>query len=109
MKVKNVVIDSLATCGKSAIVTDVRIKYKYENGQRTSEQEGYSVACVLPERSYDDLVVSVPAIPSALEQLEGNPLVQFEGLVLTLYGRPDDLRIAAKASAVRIADGKSKV
>ena len=108
MKVRNVVIDAYATCGKTAIVTGVRAKNKYVNGQRTDEQDGYAISVVLPERGYEDLVVSVPTIPDALEPLEGNPVVQFEGLTLSIYGRPDDLRIAARASAVQVNTGKAK-
>ena len=108
MKVKSVVVDAMATCGQTAIVTDVRSKNKYVDGQRTAEPDGYAVSVVLPERGYVELVVSVPAIPDALESLVGNPIVQFEGLALSIYGRQDDLRIAAKASSVQIVTGKTK-
>lgn len=108
MNVRNVVIDAQATCGKTAIVTGVRPKYKYVDGKRTTEQDGYAIACVLPDRGYDDLVVSVPDIPEGLAQLHGNPTVQFDGLTMSIYGRPDDLRVAARASAVRIIDSKGK-
>ena len=52
--------------------------------------------------------MSVPTLSAELEQCTGNPVVQFDGLTMSIYGRPDDLRIAAKASAVRIVDGKTK-
>lgn len=107
MNARNVTIDAAATCGSTAIVTAVRPKYKYVNGAKTNEQEGYSISCVLPERSYQDLTVTVPAIPPELEDLHATPLVRFDGLALTIYGRSDDLRIAARAAAVYVigADG----
>ena len=80
----------------------------YADGKRTNEQDGYTVTCVLPERDYEELAVSVPTLSAELEQCTGNPVVQFDGLTMSIYGRPDDLRIAAKASAVRIVDGKTK-
>ena len=108
MNIKNAKIDAYATCGKTAIVKGVRIKYKYADGKRTNEQDGYTVTCVLPERDYEELAVSVPTLSAELEQCTGNPVVQFDGPTMSIYGRPDDLRIAAKASAVRIVDGKTK-
>lgn len=108
MTIKNVVIDAAATCGKTAIVKSVRPKFRYVDGRRTDVQEGFSIACVLPERGYEELSISVPAIPAELEGCVGNPLVSFDGLTLSVYGRPDDLRISAKAAAVRMVDGRSK-
>ena len=108
MNLKSIIIDAAATCGKTAIVKAVRPRYRYIDGRRTDVQEGYSIACVLPERGYEELTVSVPSIPAELEGCVGNPLVSFDGLTLSIYGRPDDLRLSAKAAAVRMVDGKAK-
>lgn len=108
MTIKNVIIDPAATCGKTAIIKSVRPRYRYIDGRRTDVQEGYSIACVLPERGYEELSVSVPSIPAELEGCTGNPCVTFDGLTLSVYGRPDDLRLSAKAAAVHMVDGKAK-
>ena len=108
MNLKSIIIDAAATCGKTAIVKSVRPRYRYIDGRRTDVQEGYSIACVLPERGYEELTVSVPSIPAELEGCTGNPFVTFDGLTLSVYGRPDDLRLSAKATAVRLVDGRSK-
>lgn len=109
MNPKSAVIDAYATCGNSAIATAVRIKFKYVDGNRTNEQDGYTVTCVLPERKYQELVVTVPSIPAELDQPipDDGIVVRFEGLTITLYGR-DDVRLAAKATAVHVIDGKHK-
>lgn len=108
MNIKNTVIDAAATCGRTAIVKGIRPRYRYIDGRRTDVQEGYSIACVLPERGYEELSVSVPSIPAELEGCTGNPFVTFDGLTLSVYGRPDDLRLSAKATAVHMVDGKAK-
>lgn len=108
MNIRDIVIDPTATCGKTAIVKSVRPRYRYADGRRTDVQEGFSIACVLPERGYEELVVSVPSIPAELVEYTGNPTVIFDGLSLSVYGRSDDLRLSAKAAAVRMVDGKAK-
>ena len=109
MKIKSLVIDAHATCGDFAIATAVRPKFKYENGQRLNEQDGYTITCVLPEHGYEELVVAVPAVPAELEQLTGNPIVHFDALLLSLYLNKDkEYKISAKANAVHIVDNKDK-
>lgn len=108
MTVKDLAIDHYGSTGKSAIVKRIRTKVKYINNKRTNEQDGYAVDCVLPERSYNDLTVVVPAIPEELMQYSGNPIVCFEGLNLYVYGPQNDPKVGAKASSVHIVDGKSK-
>lgn len=108
MKVRDLVIDHSGTAGKSAIVKSVRIKHKYVANKPTSEQDGYAIECVLPERGYNDLTVAVPEIPEELGQCSGNPVVQFEELNLFIYGPQTDLKVGAKASSVHIIGGKTK-
>ena len=108
MNIRDIVIDPTATCGKTAIVKSVRPRYRYVDGKRTDQQEGYTISCVLPERGYEELSISVPSIPAELEGCAGNPAIQFDGLTLSVYGRSDDLKISVKAAAVRLVDGKAK-
>ena len=106
--IKDLIIDHNASVGKTAIVRSVRAKFKYINGVRSLEQEGFSVDTVLPERDYNSLTVSVSSIPPELEQLNGNPVVQFENLTLFTYGPLTDLKVGAKADSVHIVGGKTK-
>ena len=108
MKPKDLVVDAYATCGQTAIARSIWIKYKYVDGVKTAEQEGYSIECVLPERHYNDITVSVRQVPDTLLQRTDDPVIAFDNLQLTIYGRLDDLRIVAKASAAREVDSKHK-
>ena len=130
MEIRSVKIDALATCGNTAIVKYVRPKTKYIENKPTTEKEGFTIACVLPERGYEELVVTVPAVPSELENLTGNrnPIVCFDGLRLSIYlyrkdknkeedkdkekekekDKEPEYRISAKANAVHIVESKEK-
>ena len=106
MKVRDLVISHSASVGTSLIVKSIRTRYKYVDNKRTTDQDGFSIDCVLPERGYIDLTVSVPKIPAELEQLNGNnPVVQFENITLFTYGPQTDSKVGAKADSVHIIGG----
>lgn len=79
MKLKNIIIDAVATTGGQMVVTGVRPAAVYIDGAKTDAVDGWRVDCVLPMRGYDRLSVKLPQTATVNESIVGKE-VSFDGL-----------------------------
>lgn len=101
MKLKDIIIDAVATTGGKLIATGVRPAAVYINGARTDEVDGWRVDCVLPMRGYDRLSVKLPQTATVNESIVGKE-VSFDGLEIKASVISGRGIVSSMASGVRV-------
>ena len=48
------------------IAIDCNVRFKYNNGQKTDEQDGFAISVILPNMGYEKLTLKVASIPENL-------------------------------------------
>lgn len=100
MNIQDLIIDANATVGKKLLLTEVLPSFKYENGKRTDEVNGFKYVVAMAERHLEKLSVKIDG-DLQLEMPENDyPLVRFEGLELSVYRIANEYRVAAKAKSI---------
>ena len=100
--ISELIIDSRST-GKKLFLVGVKPVFKYENGQRVSDEPiGYKYEIALPEHHMEKLAVR---IDGAQQMDEPNSFqeVALDGLKLNLYWTPQGHQLRATASKIRPA------
>ena len=102
MKVNELKIDALASIGPNPILVDIVPSYIYENGHRTEKLSGYRYVIALPAHSLDKLSVKIESDKMLIERSEDEvPVVEFDGLEMSLYWPPTGYQVSARASGIR--------
>lgn len=102
MKVNELKIDALASIGPNPILVDIVPSYIYENGHRTEKLSGYRYVIALPAHSLDKLSVKIESDKMLIERSEDEfPVVEFDGLEMSLYWTPTGYQVSARASGIR--------
>lgn len=102
MKITELKIDAYASIGPNPILVDIVPSYIYENGRRTEKLSGYRYVVALPAHSLDKLSVKIDSDTMLIERSEDEfPVVEFDGLVLSLYWTPVGHQVSARASGIR--------
>ncbi|MGN1112082.1 MAG: hypothetical protein ACI4RP_02655 [Acutalibacteraceae bacterium] len=102
LKVNELKIDAYASIGPNTILVDIVPSYIYENGRRTEKLSGYRYVVALPAHSLDKLSVKIEGDEKLLERSEDEfPVVEFDGLVMSLYWTPSGYQVSARASGIR--------
>lgn len=100
MKITNLKLN--ASCiGKKMLLVDVTPCYKYENGQRTNEIEGYRYVVVLPEMEFDKLGVKIEG-NQLIEKPDEYADISFEGLNIFIYWRAGTYEVGATATGIKV-------
>ncbi len=87
--------------GSGLILTDVTPAYKYADGQKTNEVEGYRYTIAAPEHGLKKITVKI----KGKQQIEANnelKIVEFTELTLKPYFRAGEVLIAAVADAISV-------
>lgn len=98
MKVTDLKIDN-KTLGKKLLLVDVTPCFIYENGNRTSNIDGYRYTVALPEHAFDKLQVKILG-EQLVEKPEGYVEVTFEGLEIFIYWRNGNYEVGATATGI---------
>ena len=106
LKITDLVISN-DSIGKKALLVEVKPRYKYANGQRTEEIEGYAYTIVLPEKQFKKLIVKIDGDKKMDTPAEGYTEVIFEGLELSIYWVQGQYAVAAKATGIRPVNSKN--
>ena len=102
MKVNELKIDALASIEPNPILVDIVPSYIYENGHRTEKLSGYRYVIALPAHSLDKLSVKIESDKMLIERSEDEfPVVEFDGLEMSLYWTPTGYQVSARASGIR--------
>lgn len=102
MKITELKIDALASIGPNPILVDIVPSYIYENGHRTEKLSGYRYVVALPAHSLDKLSVKIESDKMLIERSEDEfPVVEFDGLEMSLYWTPTGYQVSARASGIR--------
>ena len=100
MEILNLVIDVKASLGNKFLFFFIRPSYKYENGKRLDEIEGYKYDIVLPERKYEKMSVKISGEARFPYPVENPINVEFEGLKLKPYWYSGRYDVSATASNI---------
>lgn len=102
MKVNELKIDAYASIGPNPILVDIVPSYIYEHGNRTDKLSGYRYVVALPAHSLDKLSVKIESDKMLIERSEDEfPVVEFDGLEMSLYWTPTGYQVSARASGIR--------
>ena len=102
MKVNELKIDAYASIGPNPILVDIVPSYIYENGHRTEKLSGYRYVIALPAHSLDKLSVKIESDKMLIERAEDEfPVVEFDGLEISIYWTPTGYQVSARASGIR--------
>ena len=101
MKINDLVIDANRTLGGQKLLTAIIPSYKYENGEKTAEIDGYNYEVVLTQRGFEKIRVKIEG-PQAFDMPSDYPLVEFEGLEIKAYVIGGNPLIKFGAKAIKI-------
>lgn len=101
MKISDLIIDVNKTLGGQKILTAITPAYKYANGEKTEEIEGYNYEIVLPQREFEKVRIRI-AGRQAFDMPEVYPAVDFEGLEIKAYVISGSPLIKFTADAIKI-------
>lgn len=102
MKVNELKIDAYASIGPNPILVDIVPSYIYESGRRTEKLSGYRYVVALPAHSLDKLSVKIESDKMLIERPENEfPVVEFDGLEISIYWTPTGYQVSARASGIR--------
>lgn len=99
MKLNDIVIDNEKTLGKHLLLTEVIPYYRYNDGKKTNEIEGYKYTVVLQERKFEKLSVKIEG-DCRMSQPDKYQEVELKGLELRPYSKDGDFAISAKATDI---------
>lgn len=87
MKTNQIIVDAQKTLGTNMRITGMREVFKYENGERTNEQDGYRYEVVLLDRSFEKISFKVANNNELFtpEQIENNIAVKAIKPEISLY------------------------
>lgn len=99
MKLTDIIV-AMETIGNVYMLVDIKTVYKYENGKRTEEVEGYTYIIALPQKAYERIEVKI--LGKKMIELVDNeyPEVEFAGLELYIVWQ-GDYKLAARAKGIR--------
>ena len=102
MKINELKIDAYASIGPNPILVDIVPSYIYESGRRTEKLSGYRYVVALPAHSLDKLSVKIESDEMLIERSEDEfPVVEFDGLEISIYWTPTGYQVSARASGIR--------
>ena len=96
MDILSLVIDVNASLGNKYLLTDIRPVYKYENGKRLDDIDGYKYDIVLPDKKFEKIAVKICGEAKIPYPVEEPVNVEFEDW---FSGRYD---VSATASDIRV-------
>lgn len=99
MKLTDLIIDP-RSIGKSQLLVDVLPVYRYENGKKTGEIEGYRYILVLPERGFEKISVKILG-DKQMEKPDGYVDVAIDRLELFIYWMSGEYHLGATATAIK--------
>ena len=105
MRTSQLVIDANKSVGRKLALTDVAPVYRYSNGQRTDNIEGYRyTVCMLDNgKGYEKLAVKVAGDKQIELNSDEMQLVSFDNLELHVYAMNGTVNVSATAAAVHVA------
>ena len=95
MKITDLKIDTRCF-GKKMLLVDILPCYVYQNGNRTTEIEGYKYILVLPEMSFEKIAVKILGA-MRLDKPTDYVEVSLEGLETSIYFRNGNFEIFSTA------------
>lgn len=106
LKLSDLKIDVKATVGSPLVLCREQPTVAYEGGVPTSRRDGtrYTVAC--PGAEMKTLAVKVPGPQVVEHSKKGMVLVDFDDLDIYVYFKDNKAFVAARAKAIRLADGQ---
>lgn len=104
MDIRNLKIDAIGTVGSKLLLVDILPVYKYENGKRTDEVSGFRYIVAMPERELEKISVRIDGNLQIEKPENDFPVVEFDGLELSLYWTPSGYQVSAKANAISYAE-----
>lgn len=87
MKTNQIIVDAKQTLGEDMRLTAMREVYKYTNGERTNELEGYRYEVVLIDRSFEKVSFKVANLNPLFTEEEVNQNIAVKAInpQITLY------------------------
>lgn len=102
MDIRNLKIDAKRTVGENLMLVEVLPVYVYEGGKRTDKVSGYRYVVAMPEHAFDKIAVKIDG-KQRLELPDGDyPIVDFDGLELSIYWSPEGYRVGASAMDISV-------
>lgn len=102
MDILSLVIDVNASLGNKYLLTDIRPVYKYENGKRLDDIDGYKYDIVLPDKKFEKIAVKICGEAKIPYPVEEPVNVEFEDLKLKPYWFSGRYDVSATASDIRV-------
>ena len=99
-------IVSNESLGKKFLLVEVRPKYEYVGNQRTDKVTGFGYTIVLPERSFERLVVRIDG-KQQIESPDSYVEVTFVDLELYIFWSQGQYTVGARASGIRVVNNKT--
>ena len=98
--IKDISIDAKATVGNKLLLTDVTAYYRYNNGAKTDEIEGYKYTVACEDKNYEKIAVKIPGVKQ-LEKPEKKQYVEFKDLEVYAYFFDGKYNVGARAAAIK--------
>lgn len=108
MDVRDLVVDTAASCGNKMLLTEVKPYFDYVNGVRSSEVAGYRYTVVLLERKFEKLQVRIAGSQQIELNEDENKSVKFDNLKMELVWSPNGYTVKALADAIKAVDATPK-
>ena len=98
------ILDNRKSFGNKTVLTGVRPSYVYVDGKKTDKIDGYAYEVVLPEASYEKIVVKVKSDRPLVDKVVGSQEVKFDNLEAKAYRTmTGGIGISATAASVTFA------